>query len=122
MELTYVPVEVRTLQGTESFTVMFSIDIDSLDSIAPASELRKIGMAPVGKRMYELANGELVEYEYGFAELRFLGESGATRIAFGPDDCEPRLGFIALGSAGFDVDLKSRTVRKLRARPLKRVA
>jgi len=101
---------------------MFSIDIDSLDSIAPASELRKIGMAPVGKRTYELANGELVEYEYGFAELRFLGESGTTRIAFGPDDCEPRLGFIALGSAGFDVHLKSRTVRKLRARPLKRVA
>ena len=122
MNLTHIPVEVRTLQGTESFTVMFSIDIDSLDSIAPASELRKIGMAPVGKRTYELANGELVEYEYGFAELRFLGESGTTRIAFGPDDCEPRLGFIALGSAGFDVHLKSRTVRKLRARPLKRVA
>ena len=79
-------------------------------------------MAPIGKRTYELASGEHVEYEYGSVQMRFLGEFAVTRIAFGPDDCEPRLGFIALGSAGFDVDLNSRTVRKLRARPLKRVA
>ena len=122
MELTHIPVEVRTLSGTESFTAMFSVDIDSVDSIASASKLKKIGMAPVGTKTYELAKGELVKYEYGFAEMRFLGETAVTRIAFGPDDCEQCLGFIALGSAGFDVDLRSRTVRKLKARPLKRVA
>lgn len=122
MNLTHIAVEVRSLGGTEAFIATFAVTIDSVDSIAPALELRKIGLAPVGRRTYELAGGELVDWEYGFAEMRFLGEIATTRIAFGPNDCEPCLGFVALGSAGFDVDRKSRTIRKLRARPLKRVA
>ena len=79
-------------------------------------------MKPVGRRTYRLSTGEVVDCEYGFAEMRFLGETAISRIAFGPDGSEPILGFIALGSAGFDVNLNTRTVRQLRARPLKRVA
>lgn len=122
MNLTHVAVEVLRLRGTDTFTATFLVTIDSVDSVAPASELRKIGVVPVGKRTYQLASGELVEWEYGFVQMRFLGETSTTRIAFGPDNCEPRLGFVALGSAGFHVDLKARTVRKLKARPLMRVA
>jgi hypothetical protein len=84
MDLTHIPVEVRTLNGTEAFTATFLIDIDSLDSVASASELRKIGVKPVGKRTYRLSTGEFVECEYGFVVMRFLGEISTTRIAFGP--------------------------------------
>jgi hypothetical protein len=120
LTLTHVEVEVRSLGGKDAFKAAFLVSIELVDSKDPASELRKIGMKVQGKRPCELANGELRECEYGFAEMRFLNEIGTTRIVFGPDDCEPSLGFIAFGSAGFYVDLKAKTVRKLLARPLYR--
>ena len=79
-------------------------------------------MQPVGKDIYELANGEIVEFEHGNAELTFMGEVVPVRIIFGPDNSEPLLGVVALETAGFIVDPKNQTLRKLRARPLKRVA
>jgi hypothetical protein len=93
-----------------------------MNTMAPASELKKIGIQPVGKDLYELTNGELVEYEYGNAEMTFMGEVVLVRIIFGPDDCEPFLGKVALLSAGYIVHPKNQTLRKLRARPLKRAA
>ena len=75
------------------------------------------------KNYIELASGELVEYEYGSAELEFMGEQQIPiRIIFGPDDSKPLLGVIALEMAGYIVDPKNQTIRKLRARYLKRVA
>jgi hypothetical protein len=41
---------------------------------------------------------------------------------FGPDDCEPLLGVIALESAGFMLDPVAQRIRKLPARSLKAVA
>ena len=79
-------------------------------------------MQPNGKDLYELADGKLVEFEHGTAELTFMGEVVPVRIIFGPDDSKPLLGVIALETAGFLVDPKDQTLRKLRARPLKRVA
>ena len=66
-----------------------------------------------------MASGERVEYEYGIAEMTFMGEVIGTRIIFGPERCEPLLGVVALESAGFILDPKNQTLRKLRARPLK---
>jgi hypothetical protein len=76
----------------------------------------------VGKRIYEIVSDELVEYEYGLAEMRFMDEIIASDITFGPEDSEPLLGVIALEAAGFMVDPSNQTLRKLRARSLKQVA
>ena len=120
LTLTHVAVEVRGVGGEDTFTATFLVATGSVDSMASASALRKIGIEPRGKRTYELASGELREYEYGLAEMRFLDEIIRTLIIFGEDDCEPRLGLVAFGSAGYYVDLKAKTVRKLLARPLYR--
>ena len=120
LTLTHVAVEVRNVDSEDTFAATFLVATESVDSMAPASELRKIGIEPRGKRTYELASGELRGYEYGLAEMRFLDEIIRTRIIFGEDDCKPRLGLVAFGSAGFYVDLKAKTVQKLLARPLYR--
>jgi len=121
MGLTHVDVQLRPITGRgETYTATFLVDTGAMDSMAPASKLRKIGMRPIGQRTYELASGQLVDYEYAHAELRFLNEVVPTRIIFGPDDSEPILGVIALESAGFIVDPINRTLRKLAALPLKR--
>ena len=116
--LTPVVVKLRNFGSKDTFEANFLINTGAMDSMAPASELKRIGIEPVGKRVYELASGELLEYEYGHAEMWFMDEIIATHIIFGPDDIEPFLGVIALESAGFIVDPTSPTLRKLRARPL----
>ena len=69
---------------------------------------------------YELANGSIVEYEYGLAEISFMNEVTAGRVIFGPADVEPILGVTALESVGVIVDPADRTLKKLPAIPLKR--
>lgn len=122
MGLTHVAVRLFNSASSDTYEADFLVDTGATDTMAPASDLKKLGIQPLGKDVYELANGELVEYEYGNAELRFMNEIVPIRIVFGPDGSEPILGVIALEAAGFIVDPKNRMLRKLRARSLKRVA
>ena len=122
MGLTHVAVRLFNSASPKTYEADFLVDTGAMDTMAPASDLKQLGIQPLGKDVYELANGELVEYEYGSAELRFMNEIVPIRIVFGPDGSEPILGVVALESAGFLVDPKNQTLRKLKARPLKRVA
>jgi len=122
MGLTHVAVKIGNLGSNDLYDAEFLVDTGAMESMAPASELRRVGIKPVGKRTYELASGELREYEHGLAEVRFMDEITSTDIIFGPENTEPILGVIALEGAGFIVDPRNQTLRKLRARPLKRVA
>jgi len=122
MGLTHVAVRLFNSKSSDTYEAEFLVDTGTMDTMAPASKLKTIGIQPVGKGLYELANGEIVEYEYGNAEITFMGEVVPVRMIFGPEDTEPILGVIALESAGFMVDPKNQRLRKLRARPLKRVA
>ena len=113
MGLTHVPVTVSNLVTKDSFTARFLIDTGATDSMAPAFELKRIGIEPVGKRTYELANGELEEYEYGEARLSFLDEILPIRLIFGPDNVEPILGVFALEATGLVIDPGNHTLKRL---------
>ena len=119
MGLTRVAVQLRNLRSEQSLTADFLVDTGALDSMAPANALRDIGIEPVGKRVYELANGHLEEYEYGLAEISFMGHLTAGEVIFGPENTEPLLGAITLQAAGFIVDPRHEKLRKLSLRPLK---
>ena len=73
----------------------------------------------MGKTAYELANGQLEEYEFGLATIQFMGEITSGRIIFGEDDTEPLLGVTALESVGILVDAAHKTLKRLPAIPLK---
>src|SRR5687768_16497941 len=97
MGLTHVTVRLFNSKSPDTYEADFLVDTGAMYSMAPAFELKKIGMLPVGKDLYELANGELVEFEHGNAELAFMGEEVIpVRIIFGPDDSKPLLGVVAL--------------------------
>jgi predicted aspartyl protease len=66
-----------------------------------------------------LANGQPVEYEYGFARVSFLGAETVAPIIFGPPNIEPILGVVALEGTGFVVDPVSKTLKRVAAKPLK---
>ena len=94
------------------------MDKGATDSLAPAAELTRIGVQPVGRTVYELANGTQ-EYPFGLVEIAFMGEVTAGRVIFGPDNAEPILGVTALESVGITVDPATHTLKRLPAIPLK---
>jgi hypothetical protein len=86
MGLTHVTTTVRRLAGRgKGFAAEFLVDTGAVDSLAPAKALRKAGINPEGKNVYELAVGSPVELEYGFARVSLMGEETVTPIIFGPE-------------------------------------
>src|SRR5438093_1140363 len=97
MGLIHVTTVLRAREHSrKKYVSEFLADTGATDSLAPGKELKKAGIKPRGRMAYELANGQTVEYEFGLAEIEFMGEITSGRIIFGPDDAEPLLGVTAL--------------------------
>ena len=73
MGLTHVAVELQSLGSKNTYAADFLVDTGAMETMAPAAALREIGIEPVGKRAYGLANGQLEEFEYGLAEISLMG-------------------------------------------------
>ena len=97
----------------------FLVDTGATDSMAPASKLREIGIRPIGRIAYELADGTTKELEFGTAVIEFMGDITAGRVIFGPENAEPLLGVTALESTGVVMNPRNRTLKRLPAIPLK---
>jgi clan AA aspartic protease len=119
MGLTHVAVKLRSLVAKDTFSARFLVDTGATDSMAPESELKRIGIEPTGRKTYELATGELKEFDVAFVEFSFMDDTIVSRIIFGPDKTEPILGAIALESVGLVVDPANQKLIKLAALPLK---
>ena len=112
--LTRLPTRSRQPCETE-----FLVEPGSLHCLAPASRLRRAEVAPEGRQVYEPANGEPVEYRYGFARIAFPGDETVAHVIFGPENAEPILGVVALENTGAIVDPATQTPKRLPALPLK---
>jgi predicted aspartyl protease len=120
MGVTYVTVALRGLLAcSPPYEDEFLVDTGAIDCRAPAKALSAAGVAVEGKAVYALANGDVVEYPYGFARVAFMGAETVAQVIFGPDDCKPLLGVVALENTGIGVDPVTRSLRKMSARPLK---
>lgn len=121
MGLIHVTVSLTASPSSrKKYRTEFLVDTGATDSMAPASKLREIGIKPVGKTTYELADGSPIEFEFGTAVIEFMGDITAGRIIFGPEKAEPILGVTALESTGVTLNPKTHTLRRLPAIPLKR--
>jgi clan AA aspartic protease len=98
----------------------FLVDTRATDWMAPASALKGVGIKPVGRPSYEMADGSRVECDFGLAQIEFMNEITAGRVIFGPEGVEPILGVTALESVGVVVDPANQRIRRLPAIPLKR--
>jgi predicted aspartyl protease len=120
MGLTHVIVSISDLaKSAPPYESEFLVDTDAVDCLAPAGRLDAAGVRREGKRVHELANGQPVELEYGFARVSFLGSETVAQIIFGPADAEPILGVVALENIGVVVDPVTNTLKRLHAVPLK---
>ena len=66
-------------------TVNALIDTGATCSMAPASLLRRLGIEPAERVEFELAGGNVVEYETGWAAFATADRVGRARVIFGPD-------------------------------------
>ena len=120
MGVTHVTTQIFDLNKTsEPYEAEFLVDTGAIDCLAPAEELEKIGIRKEGKSVYELANGEVVEYELGFARIAFMGQETVSQVIFAPKGVEPILGVVVLENFGFVVDPVSKELKRLSAKPLK---
>jgi len=120
MGLIHVTVSLRATQRSrKKYEAEFLADSGATDSMAPAPMLKQAGIRRRGRMTYELADGSLVEYDFGLAVIEFKGEITSGRVLFGPDNCEPILGVTALESVGMVIDPANRCLKRLPAIPLK---
>ena len=120
MGATHVLVTIRhRADASRSWKGRFLVDTGAIDSVVPESVLRGIGIEPQTMRRYELADGTARDFGVGTGDLEILGEIVGATLIFGTDGVEPLLGCTALESAGFEVDPRSQSLRKLPAVRLK---
>ena len=120
MGLIHVTARLKANEKAKNhYEAEFLVDTGATDCMAPAKELERAGIRPRGRMTYELANGTTAEYNYGLAEIEFMGELTSGRVIFGPDTCEPLLGVTALESVGIMVDPAHLTLKRMPAIPLK---
>jgi len=119
--ITRVTVTVTNLEGKKpGYEALFLVDTGTIHCMAPASHLKKAGIKTRGRNACELANGDSVEYDYGYAIISFMGNETVSEIIFGPDNSEPILGVVALESTDKGVDPVSRTLKRMPGIPLKK--
>ena len=87
--------------------------------LVPRTTLKSIGLQPLGKRTYELADGSEIRFDITVARVEFMGEFVGATILFGEDDAEPLLGVTALEPVGIEVDPLNQTLKRLPAVRLK---
>lgn len=122
MGITQVTAHITNLDGLKpGYEALFLVDTGAIHCLAPKDELQKAGIKPEGKAAYELADGQAVEFEYGFARISFLGNETIVKIIFGPEKVEPILGVVTLEDVGIGVDPVTRTLKKLPAISLKKI-
>ena len=101
-----------------SWDGLFLVDTGSTDCMVPGNALRSIGLAPKGRRTYELADGREETVDITTADVEFMGEIVGATVGFGPDGVEPLLGLTALESVGIEIDPVS---QRLKRRPAVRM-
>jgi hypothetical protein len=84
-------------KSRKKYEAEFLVDTGAADCMAPAPELQRAGIRRRGRMAYELADGSTMEYDFGLAEIEFMGELTSGRVIFGSENCEPLLGVTALG-------------------------
>ena len=97
----------------------FLVDTGTFGCLAPREALKGIGLTPRGERECVPADGSAVGLEFAIAEVELMGEPTGAAIMFGDADAQPFLGAAVLESAGFNVDLRHDTLKKLPAILLK---
>lgn len=80
-----VEINVGNLDHGPKARVLAMVDTGSFNSLFPDSLLRRLGLEPLEKETYTLADGGEVEYALGMASIGIDGREWHCPVVFGPD-------------------------------------
>ena len=98
------PLRISSMDGQRTQDIEATVDTGAAYTTLPGSILRDLGIEPVGKRRFLLADGRRIEMDYGEARAMVDGESVATLVVFGQDNAPALLGAYTLEGLALAVD------------------
>ena len=96
--------EIANLSGERFVEITALVDTGSTYTTIPANMLIQLGVAPEGRRRFELADNSLVEYPVGQVRTRLEGQELVVLAVFAAEDSDPLLGVTALETFGLGAD------------------
>ena len=87
-----------------SVTLDALVDTGATYTLAPASVLRRLGVEPIGRQTFHVADGSRVEREIGWLLVRIGGEERPTVVVFGDEGADALIGAVTLEEFGLGVD------------------
>jgi hypothetical protein len=114
MGLTVLRIEVGN-PATPSVTepVDFLIDSGAIYSVVPATLLNRLGIVPIIKETFRLADGSTIERGKGIALYRYRDRVGGADVVFGEPDDAVLLGALTLEALGLSLDPLRRELKPL---------
>jgi clan AA aspartic protease len=80
------------------------VDTGATNTVIPGDLLRRLGVQPYSKSVFQLADGREVELDVGRAWIAVDGRREFTQVVFGDPGTEPILGAVTLEEMGLGVD------------------
>jgi len=114
MGLTVLSLEVANPASPDvTETVEFLIDSGAIYSIVPRSVLQKLGIKPLIKEEFTLADGSKIKREKGVAVFKYQNRIGGADVIFGEDKDSQLLGAFTLEALGLMLDPLHRVLKPL---------
>lgn len=98
------PLRIGSMDGQQVRDIEATVDTGASFTTLPGSLLRELGIEPMDKRGFLVADGRRVEMEYGEARATIDGKSVTTIVVFGGDETPPLLGAYTLEGLALAVD------------------
>jgi clan AA aspartic protease len=114
MGLTVLEVEVANPanpQVTEK--IEFLIDSGAIYSVVPAPILDKLGIKPLSRQEFRLADGTKIMRKKGVAVFKYGDRIGGADVIFGEEDDSVLLGAFSLEALGLSLDPLKRELTPL---------
>ena len=114
MGITYIELEVANVAAPKKGQKLeFLVDSGAVYSVVPARVLRKLGIKPIDKQEFRLANGEKIVRRKGGALFRYDKHVGGSDVIFGEKGDATLLGAFTLESLGLALDPLKRELREM---------
>jgi clan AA aspartic protease len=114
MGLTTLDVEVGNPATPETTrSVRLLVDSGAIFSVIPRDILDALGIRPIAKEVFRLANGSRITREKGIALFRYKGRVGGADVIFGEEKDSNLLGAMTLEALGLALDPLARELREL---------
>jgi clan AA aspartic protease len=98
-------------QKTQSLA--FLVDSGTIYSVIPTPVLKKLGIKPLAKEEFILANGEKIVRKKGVALFKYAGKVGGADVIFGEEGDSTLLGAFTLEALGLMLDPLRRELKPL---------